>query len=112
MNASLDTMLGAFPGYKYRGFFSRTKNKLKDYPVKYQIHDILKCKMQDLAVIDASDKGYIITGKPLDMDKQAAKTLGLDWNNIAHIRLVDESFSQVKKEDVVENLIGKVVENK
>lgn len=112
MSASLDTMLGAFPGYKYRGFFSRTKNKLKEHPLKYQIHDILKCKMPDLAVIDAGDKGYIITGKPLDMDKQASKVLGLDWNNIAHLRLVDESFSAVKKEEGVENLIGKVPENK
>jgi len=111
MSASLDTMIGAFPGYKYRGFFSRTKNKLKEHPLKYQIHDILKCKMPDLAVIDAGDKGYIITGKPLDMDKQASKVLGLDWNNVPHIRLVDESFSQVKKEDNIDNLIGKVIEN-
>src|SRR3989344_879767 len=57
MSASLDTMLGAFPGYKYRGFFSSTKKKLREYPSKYQIHDILKCKMPDLAVIDAADKG-------------------------------------------------------
>ncbi len=112
MTASLDTMIGAFPGYKYRGFFSRTKNKLKEHPLKYQIHDILKCKMPDLAVIDAGDYGFIITGKPLDMDKQAAKVLSLDWNNVPHIRLVDESFSQVRKEEGVENLIGKVVENK
>src|SRR3989338_5656201 len=112
MTASLDTMIGAFPAYKYRGFFSRTKNKLKDYSIKYQIHDILKCKMPDLAIIDASDKGYIITGKPLDIDKQASKVLGLDWNNVPHIRLVDESFSQVKKEDNIDSLIGKVAEHK
>ncbi len=111
MAASLDTMLGAFPAYKYRGFFSRTKNKLKEHPLKYQIHDILKCKMPDLAIIDASDKGYVITGKPLDMDKQAAKVLGLDWNNIPHIRLVDESFSQIKKEEGVDHLVGKTPEN-
>src|SRR3989344_1868322 len=81
MSASLDTMLGAFPAYKYRGFFSRTKNKLKEHPIKYQIHDILKCKMPDLAIIDASDKGFVIIGKPLEMDKQASKLLGLNWNN-------------------------------
>ena len=45
------------------------------------------------------------------MDKQASKVLGLDWNNVPHIRLVDESFSQVKKEDNIDNLIGKVIEN-
>jgi len=111
MSASLDTMLGAFPGYKYRGFFSNTKKKLREHPVKYQIHDILKCKMPDLAIIDAGDHGFLITGKPLDMDKQAAKIFGLDWNNIQHIKLVDESFSPITKEDGVEKLIGKV-ENK
>lgn len=112
ISASMDTMLGAFPGYKYRGFFSSTKNKLKQHPVKYQIHDILKCKMPELAIIDASEKGFLITGKPLDMDKQAAKLMGVDWNNVAHIRLVDESFSQVKKEETVDNLIGKTPDPK
>ncbi len=111
ISASLDTMLGAFPANKYRGFFSRTKNKLENYPVKYQIHDILKCKMPELALIDASDKGLFIAGRPLDMDKQAAKVLGHDWNRIPHLRLVDESFSPVKKEEGVDNLIGKVPEN-
>ena len=108
MSASLDTMLGAFPGYKYRGFFSSTKKKLREYPSKYQIHDILKCKMPDLAVIDAADKGFIIIGKPLDMDKQASKLLGLDWNNVPHIRLVDESFSLARpKGQEIEALIDK-----
>lgn len=107
--ASMDTMLGAFPGYKYRGFFSNTKKKLREHPVKYQIHDILKCKMPDLAIIDASDKGYLITGKPLDMDKQATKLYGLDWNNIPHIRLVDESFNaSPPKAEGVDHLVGKV----
>ena len=111
VSSSLDTMLGAFPANKYRGFFSRTKNKLNNYPIKYQIHDILKCKMPELALIDASDKGLFIAGKPLDMDKQASKVLGHDWNRIPHLRLVDESFSPVKKEETVDNLIGKVPEN-
>ncbi|MGV8142915.1 MAG: DUF362 domain-containing protein [Candidatus Pacearchaeota archaeon] len=112
ISASLDTMVGAFPANKYRGFFSKSKNKLENYPIKYQIHDILKCKMPDLALIDASDKGLFIAGKPLDMDKQAAKVMGQDWNRIPHLRLVDESFSPVKKEETVDNLIGKVPENK
>ncbi|MEK6908620.1 MAG: DUF362 domain-containing protein [Nanoarchaeota archaeon] len=109
-SASLDTMLGAFPGYKYRGFFSNMKKKLREHPTKYQIHDILKCKMPDLAIIDAGEKGFLITGKPLDMDKQATKLFGLDWNNVPHIRLVDESFSQVPKEEGVEKLIGKTAQ--
>jgi hypothetical protein len=33
------------------------------------------------------------------MDKQAAKVLGLDWKNIPHLRLVDESFSSSKKKE-------------
>lgn len=107
LSASLDTMLGAFPGYKYRGFFSNTKKKLREHPVKYQIHDILKCKMPDLAIIDAGEHGFLITGKPLDMDKQAAKLFGMDWKDIPHVRLVDESFSQVHKEEGVEKLIDK-----
>ncbi len=112
ISSSLDTMLGAFPANKYRGFFARTKNKLDNYPIKYQVHDILKCKMPELALIDASEKGLFIAGKPLDMDKQAAKVMGHDWTRIPHIRLVDESFSPVKKEETVDNLIGKVPENK
>lgn len=112
LSASLDTMLGAFPGYKYRGFFSNTKKKLREHPTKYQIHDILKCKMPDLAILDAGDKGYLITGKPLDMDKQATKLFGLDWNNVAHIRLIDESFSQAPKIEGVDHLVGKLPESK
>src|SRR3989338_7853149 len=108
MSASLDTMLGAFPGYKYRGFFSNTKKKLREHPVKYQIHDILKCKMPDLAIIDAGEHGFLITGKPLDMDKQASKLLGLDWNNVPHIRLVDESFFLARtKGQEIEAIIDK-----
>lgn len=67
--------------------------------------------MPDLAIIDAGDKGFIITGKPLDMDKQATKLFGLDWNNIPHIRLVDESFNQAPKVESVDHLVGKLPEN-
>ena len=112
LSASMDTMLGAFPGYKYRGIFSSKKKKLRDHPTKYQIHDILKCKMPDLAIIDAGDKGFLITGKPLDMDKQATKLFKLDWNDVPHIRLIDESFNQVSKVDGVDHLVGKLPNSK
>jgi len=112
ISSSLDSMRGAFPAYKYRGFFSSTKNKLEKHPLKYQIHDILKCKMPELAMIDASEKGLLIVGKPLDMDKQAAKLLGMDWRQVQHIKLVDESFSPAKKEEGVDHLIGTTPENK
>lgn len=93
---SLSNMLGCFPASKYKGFFSRNKSKIRKWPIKYSVHDILKCKIPEFAVIDASDKGYILAGKPLDMDKQAAKLLGKDWNSVAHLKLVDESFSNDK----------------
>ncbi len=112
MSASLDSMRGAFPAYKYRGFFSSTKNKLAKHALKYQIHDILKCKLPEFAMIDASDKGLLIVGKPLDMDKQAAKVLGLDWRQVPHIKLIDESFSPAKKEESVDHLIGTTPEKK
>ncbi len=112
MSASLDSMRSAFPAYKYRGFFSSTKNKLEKHPLKYQIHDILKCKMPELSIIDASERGLLIVGKPLDMDKQAAKVLGLEWHQVPHLKLVEESFSPAKKEEGVDYLIGATPEKK
>ncbi len=106
VSASLNTMVGAFPAKNYSGFFAKTKNKLDRFPLKYQVHDILKCKMPELALIDCLDKGLLIVGKPSEMDKQAAKVLGLDWNQVQHLRLIEESFSSEIKTDGVEHLIG------
>lgn len=89
---SLANMVGCFPSSKYKGFFSKNKSKIRKWPIKYAIHDILKCKMPDFAIIDASDRGFILAGKPLDMDKQAAKLLGREWNSVSHLKLIDESF--------------------
>jgi uncharacterized protein (DUF362 family) len=105
--ASLDNMIGAFPAKHYQGFFSGSKNKIAKHSLKYQIHDILKCKMPDLAVIDGSEVNVILVGKPLEMDKQSSKALGLNWRNLQHLTLIDESFSQeVNKTQEVENLIN------
>lgn len=93
INASLSNMLGAFPAEYYRGFFSLSKTKIRKFHIKYSIHDILKCKMPQFAVIDASDKGLILAGLPLDMDKQAAKLLGKDPRSIQHLRLIEQSFT-------------------
>ena len=93
---SLANMLGAFPSEHYSGFFSRGKNKIRKWPIKYSIHDILKCKMPNLAIIDAADKGMLLAGQPLEMDKQAAKILGKDWRQIGHLRLADDSFANYK----------------
>ncbi len=46
------------------------------------------------------------------MDKQAAKVLGLDWRQVPHLKLIDESFSPSKKEESVDHLIGATPENK
>lgn len=89
---SLQNMLGAFPAKHYTGFFSTIKNKIRKWPIKYSIHDILKCRMPEFAIVDASEKGVILAGIPLEIDKQAAKLLGLDWKAISHLRLIDESF--------------------
>ena len=108
ISASLDSMLGAFPARQYKGFFSSRKNKLDKHQIKYQIHDIIKCKLPELAIIDASEKNLILIGQPLEMDKQAAKLLDLDWKNIPHLRLIDESIvSAKKKEQVAEQSISK-----
>jgi len=93
MTASIDNMLGAFPASHYKGFFSVNKNKLKNIELKHQIHDIVKCKMPNFAIIDASEHGNIIAGRPFEMDKQAAKLLGKEWVAIPHLNLIHDSFS-------------------
>jgi uncharacterized protein (DUF362 family) len=91
---SLENRLGAFPAKHYSGFFSSTKNKIRKWPIHYSIHDILKCKMPDFAIIDASSSGSILAGQPLEMDKQAAQLLKQPWQSIKHLKLVDESFTE------------------
>jgi uncharacterized protein (DUF362 family) len=104
--ASLDNMIGAFSSNHYSGFFSSTKNKLAKYPLKYQIHDILKCKFPDLAVIDGNELNVILVGQPLEMDKQSAKALGLNWKNLPHLRLIDESFNSSNSSNTADNLLN------
>ena len=90
---SLSNMLGAFPSQYYAGFFSLKKNKIRKWPIKYSIHDILRCKMPNFTVIDASENGLIIAGLPIEVDKQATKLLNMEWKEIPHLKLIDESFS-------------------
>lgn len=91
---SLTTMLGAFPSEHYRGLFSTLKNKIRRFPLKYAIHDILRCKMPNATLIDASDYGVLLAGKPLELDKEAMRIMGKDWRSLQHLRLIDESFAQ------------------
>lgn len=101
ISGSLSTMLGAFPSQHYSGFFSLKKNKIRKWPIKYSIHDILRCKMPNFTVMDASDYGQILAGLPIEIDKKAADLLGYEWRSIQHLRLIDESFSSEleKKEE-------------
>lgn len=96
MQASLSNMLGAFPSSHYKGFFSRKKNKIRNWAIKYSIHDILKCKMPDLAVIDASEEGFILAGMPIDMDIQASKMIKTsdDSRAISHLKLIKQNFPE------------------
>ncbi|MCU0642288.1 MAG: DUF362 domain-containing protein [archaeon] len=90
MLASLSNMLGAFPAKHYTGWFAKNKSKIRKWPLKYSIHDITQCKSPDFAIIDASEKGAILAGLPLDMDKQAAKLIGMEWKNVGYLRLAEE----------------------
>ena len=73
--------------------------------MKYAVHDILKCKMPEFAVIDSSEKGFILAGIPKDLDKRAAKLLGLEGKNIDYLKLVEESFLEEQiKEKTVETI--------
>jgi len=91
---SLSNMLGAYPSSHYSGFFSLKKNKIRKWSIKYSIFDILKCKMPEFAIIDASKKGVLLAGQPLEIDKQAAKLLDKDWKEVPYLKFIDESYSE------------------
>lgn len=104
MQGALSNMLGAFPAKEYKGFFSKIKSKIRRWPIKYSIHDILKCKMPEFAIVDSSEKGVILAGIPLEVDKQASRLLGLEWKDIGHIRLVEESFLDESSDETKEEI--------
>lgn len=98
ITGSLAAMLGAFPMSYYKGMFSSKKTKIRKEPIKYAIHDILKVKMPDLAIIDASSNGMLLAGQPIEMDKQSAKLLGKDISNeVPYIKLAEDSFKEKPK---------------
>ena len=103
MVGSISNMVGAYPARFYKGFFSARKSKLDKHPVKNQVSDIVACKMPDFALIDARESGVILAGKPLELDKQAAKVLGMDWRSVGYLRLLDEVMAlKAKKESALE----------
>jgi uncharacterized protein (DUF362 family) len=93
IEASISNMLGAFPAAHYTGFFSSRKSKIRKWPIRYSIHDIIKCKMPDFAVIDASSQGVVLAGVPLDVDKQALRILGRDIKTVPHLKMVEDSIA-------------------
>jgi uncharacterized protein (DUF362 family) len=103
VHGPLSNMLGAFPAEYYRGFFSSKKSKIRKWPIKYAIHDIVKCKVPEFAVVDGSEKGIILAGLPLEMEKQSARLLDKNWKEIPYIKLIEESLSEKKeKSDEIE----------
>lgn len=104
MSGSLAAMIGAFPARYYKGLFSKDKSKIRRWPLKYSLNDLIACKMPDFALIDASEKGLILAGIPLDMDKQAARVMGKDWKSIAHLRLISENVPEelIIKDEILE----------
>lgn len=104
-HGALTSMVGAFPARYYKGIFSRRKSKLDAYPFKYQVHDIILCKMPSLTLLELRDKGLLLAGNPLEMDKQAARLLGADGNGSSYLRMIDETLASIaekKAEDAVE----------
>ena len=97
VNASLSNMLGAFPAEHYKGFFSKAKNKIRKWPIKYSVHDIIKCKLPDFSAVDGSEQSAILAGLPLEIDKQSAKLLGKEWKEIPYLKLIDESLAEKKE---------------
>lgn len=111
IQGALSNMLGAFPAKHYKGFFTKNKSKIRAWPIKYSIFDVLKCKMPELAIIDSSEKGVILAGLPLEVDKQAARLLNIDWKYISHIRMVEEGFLEQEKQQKEEKEVLPIVES-
>ncbi len=99
LRGSLSAMLGAYPAQYYKGFFSSRKNKLDGTNPHHLVHDIVACKMPHLAVIDFPEKGIIISGKPLDMDKEGAKLLGIEWRSVGYLRTLDDTLAIQKSKE-------------
>ncbi|HVY01200.1 MAG TPA: DUF362 domain-containing protein [Candidatus Nanoarchaeia archaeon] len=88
---AISNMVGAFSSKKYKGFFSKNKNKIRQWPIAYSVNDISLCKMPDFALIDASQKGFLIAGKALDADKEASKLVSKDGKGLVFLKIVEET---------------------
>jgi len=97
-SGALSSMINSFPASHYKSFFSKIKNKIRKWPIQYTIHDAVRCKMPDFAVIDASEQGVILAGLPISIDKQAAKLLDMEVKTVPHLRTIVENFPQKEEE--------------
>jgi len=102
ISGAISTMLGAFPSTYYSGFFSQGKNKIRKWPIKYSIHDIVRCKVPEFAIVDASKHGQILAGLPFEIDKQSAKLLGKEWQEIPYLKLLDDYLTEDRVEEIEE----------
>ncbi|MFH1289960.1 MAG: DUF362 domain-containing protein [Nanoarchaeota archaeon] len=106
ISGALSNMLGAFPADYYKGFFSSGKNKIRKWPIKYSIHDVVRCKTPEFSVVDASEYGAILAGLPLEIDKQSAKLLSKEWKEVPYLKLIDEQLAEREEEDKTDDLDG------
>ena len=105
LGGSISSMLGAFPAKHYQGFFSSNKNKIRKFPIKYSIHDIIRCKMPDFAIVDASEFGHILAGIPLEIDKQSCRFIKREWKEVPYIKLINEVLEEKRKSDEIEHIL-------
>ena len=102
INGALPSMLGAFPSSFYKGFFTKKKTKIRRRAIENSIYDINQCKLPNFVVCDASSKGVLLAGLPLEIDKQSAKLLGKEWEKIPYLKLFEE-MSQTAGKNKEEN---------
>ena len=57
--------------------------------------------MPNFAVIDASEKGMILAGMPISLDKQAAKLLGMDEKTVPHLKTIIDSFENLEQPQII-----------
>src|SRR3989344_4214301 len=100
INASIPNLVGIFPSKHYKGIFSKNKSKIRKWPIEYSIHDMYFCKKPNLSVIDASDRGYILVGQALEVDKQAAKLLEKNPKEIRYLDLIEKTAKKVEDEKI------------
>lgn len=96
MSGTLSTMLSAFPARHYKGFFTKEKKKIKRWPLKYSVHDIIVCKQPEFGLLDCSAHGHIYAGQPFEIDKQASRFIVDNWTKIPYLKLLSETFERVE----------------